>query len=281
MKQAMQGGAVAVVFVCAMLAACGQDAAPAAERAAAAAPSASGAPAAPDAKPSVDRLEDVIETAPTHIVGISFPKDLADEPGLAAELQRYADRQRSALAEAVAARAADAPPYDLTLNFTKVYESPGIVAIAADGSTYTGGDASRPLAARFVWMRDEDRLLTASDLVPDEANWARIADDVRRQLRTAYAQRIAADGVPEAERGAALREASERIERGTAARATQFAMFEPVPAPDGRIGALRFVFPAAQLDTGLHGTHTVDVPAHMLRPLVAPRYRELFAAPVG
>ncbi|WP_189452696.1 hypothetical protein [Cognatilysobacter bugurensis] len=246
----------------------GADAQPAAEAA---------APAAPPAA----ALEDVVETAPTHVVGISYPKTISGEPGLAVELKRYADRQREELAKAVAGRGADAPPYDLTLSFSQVYESPQLIAVAADGSTYTGGDASRPLAARFVWLRDEDRLLTAADLVPDESNWTRIAEDVRSQLRTAYAQRIEADGMPAAERSAATREAAKRIERGTAAGATHFAMFEPVAGPGGRIGALRFVFPAAQLDTGLHGTHTVEVPADALRPLVAPQYRDLFAAPAG
>jgi hypothetical protein len=281
MKQAVRYGAATAVLAGMVLAACERGAPPVDVREPAATPPTTEAAPAPVSSPASGGLEDIVETAPTHVVGISYPKNLADEPGLAAELQRYADRKRAALAKAVASRAADAPPYDLTLSFTKVYESPQLVAVAADGSTYTGGAASRPLAARFVWLRDEDRLLTAADLVPDEASWARIADDVRAQLRTAYTQRIEADGMPAAERGAALREASGRIERGTAGGAAHFAMFEPVPAPDGRIGALRFVFPAAQLDTGLHGTHTVEVPAHALRPLVAPRYRELFAGSAG
>lgn len=280
MKLAMRCG-VGTVLACAMLAACERGSTPAEVREPSKAPPVAQAASTPASNPAPDGLADVVETASTHVVGISYPKDLAGEPGLAAELQRYADQERAALAKAVASRAADAPPYDLTLSFTKVYESPQLLAVAADGSTYTGGAASRPLAARFVWLRDEDRLLTAADLVPDQASWARIAEDVRAQLRTAYTQRIEADGMPADERGAALREASGRIERGTAAGATHFAMFEPVAGPGGRIGALRFVFPAAQLDTGLHGTHTVEVPAHTLRPLVAPRYRELFAASAG
>lgn len=280
MKQAVRRGVWAVMCGCALLGGCDRAAPPAAQAPPVATqPQAALPPSAPE--PAAAQLEDVVETAPTHMVGISYPKDLAGEPGLAAELQRYTDRARSKLAAAVAGRGPDAPPYDLTLAFTTVYESPELIAVAADGSTYTGGEASRPLAARFVWLRHEDRLLTAADLVPDAASWARIAEDVRTQLRTAYAQRIEADGMPMAERGAALRSAGERIDRGTAAGATHFAMFEPVPGPDGRIGALRFVFPAAQLDTGLHGTHTVEVPAHALRPHVAPRYRDLFAADRG
>lgn len=280
MKRAMRWGGAAAL-ACVMLAACERDSAQVEARPAAATPAASDAGPPAAATPAAGALEDVVETASTHVAGISYPKGLDGEPGLAAELQRYADRERAALAKAVASRDGQAPPYDLTLSFTKVFESPRLLAVAADGSTYTGGAASRPLAARFVWLREEDRLLTAGDLIPDAASWGRIADDVRVQLRTAYAQRTEADGMPAGQREAALREAGERIHRGTAAGATHFAMFEPVAGPDGRIGALRFVFPAAQLDTGLQGTHTVEVPAHTLRPLVAPGYRELFAGAAG
>lgn len=280
MKRAKRCGAMAVLVTCGLLAACEQDAAPdAIDRPAAATSATASEPDAP--APGGGGLEDVVETAPTHIIGISYPKNLAGEPGLAAELQRYAERARASLAEAVARRSADAPPYDLTLAFTTVYESPEVIAVAADGSTYTGGAASRPLAARFVWVRDEDRLLTAADLVPDGASWSRIAEDVRAQLRAAYAQRVGADGMPVEQRGAALREAGERIARGAVADAAHFATFEPVAGPDGRIGALRFVFPAAQLDTGLDGAHSVEIPAHALRPHVAPQYRDLFAVSRG
>ena len=47
--------------------------------------------------------------------------------------------------------------------------------------------------------------------------------------------------------------------------------------PDGRIAALRFVFPPYQVGPYADGTQTVDVPANVLLPRVAPAYRPLFS----
>lgn len=228
-------------------------------------------------------LEDVVETTSEYVVGIDYPPVASRYPGLAAELQRYAEASRADLLKAVAKRGSEpgAPLYDLTLSFTEVHESPELVAIAADGSTYTGGEASRPLVARFVWLPKENRLLTAGELVPDGASWDRIAADVRRQLQTALAQRAEADGMPPAERAALIERAARRIERGTAPDARHFSMFEPVVSSAGEVAGVRFVFPAEQLDTGLHGTQTVEVPAHVLLPHVAPKYRPLFGGNTG
>ncbi|MFC0677673.1 hypothetical protein ACFFGH_07430 [Lysobacter korlensis] len=255
----------------------------------AAPPAATAAPAAtqPETPPApatkTPALEDVVETTSQYVVGISYPPVASKYPGLAAELQRYADATRADLMQAVGKRKDEpgAPLYDLTLAFTEVLDSPELVAIAADGSTFTGGENSRPLVARFVWLPKENRLLTAGELVPDSASWNQIAADVRRQLQTALAQRAEADGLPPAERAALIERAARRIERGTAPDAKHFSMFEPVLAPSGKLAGVRFVFPAEQLDTGLHGTQTVEVPAHVLLPHVAPKYRSLFGTATG
>ena len=48
---------------------------------------------------------------------------------------------------------------------------------------------------------------------------------------------------------------------------------------NGRITALRFVFPPYQVGPYSDGTQTVDVPAAVLLPHVAADYRELFTQP--
>ena len=121
-----------------LLAACNRDgAAPAPAVPPPAAPAA--AAAAPvDAGPVA--LRDVIETTPGYIIGISYPARAAAYPPLARALQAYADAARGELMRAVAGLKGAAPraPYDLSLQFSMVAETPRVVAVAADGSSYTG-----------------------------------------------------------------------------------------------------------------------------------------------
>jgi hypothetical protein len=228
-------------------------------------------------------LEDVVETAPGYIIGISYPDIASKYPGLAAELQRYAERARAEVIEAAKQREATpgAPLYDLTLTFTGLVDSPTLVAVAADGSRYTGGAHGEPLVARFVWLPQENRLLAADELVPDPAGWKAIAHNVREQLYTALSQRVDADAMPPEDRAQLVRNTGNMIEQGAAPDAKHFAMFEPVMTPQGTIGALRFVFPPYRVGPYSDGTQTVEVPAHVLLPHVAPQYRRLFAGAAG
>lgn len=237
-------------------------------------------PAAPTAAPATE-LRDVAETASDYIVGISYPPSASRYPALAAELKRYADAARADLMEAVKARKAQpgAPPYDLSLSFTELYLSPDLVAYAADGSIYTGGAHGAPLIARFVWLPRENRLLRAADLIADPAGWRAISDHVREQLHTAVSQRVDADELAPAEREEVMRNALRMIEEGTEPTAANFALFEPVVAPDGKLAGLRFVFPPYQVGPYSDGTQTVEVPASVLRPRVAERYRSMFVGP--
>ena len=228
-------------------------------------------------------LADVSETTSDYLIGISYPPSAAKYPGLATELQRYADAARGDLFEAVEARPAtdSASPYDLSISFTEVMDSPTMFAVAADGSSYTGGAHGAPLIARFVWLPQQGRMLTASDLVPNAKSWTPIAANVREQLLTALSQRVDADALPPAERAEVVKNASRMIEAGTEPSAETFAMFEPVAAPSGKLRALRFVFAPYQVGPYSDGTQTVEVPAAVLLPHVAPAYRELFQAGAG
>jgi len=245
------------------------------------APPSPAAPSAPTQQAAP--LADVIETTSDYVIGISYPPSAAKYPGLAAELQRYANAARAELLQAVKARPAGSDggsPFDLSISFNDVLESPTLVAVAADGSSYTGGAHGAPLIARFVWLPQEDRLLTARDLVPDAKSWEPIAANVREQLLTALSQRVDADGLPPAERLEVVKNASRMIEEGTEPTAATFAMFEPVVGASGKLRALRFVFPPYQVGPYSDGTQTVEVPASVLLPHVAPAYRGLFQADV-
>lgn len=246
------------------------------------APHASGPAAEPVAAKAAPRplLEDVVEHDPRFVVGISYPPIANRYPGLAAELKRYADAARGELMEAVAGLGSEKPraPYDLTLSFNQVVATPRIVAIDADGSTYTGGAHGNPLVACFVWLPLRNELLTAQKLIPDPAAWKVLAAYVRKQLHEALAQRVEADHLDGEQRADVLRDGGRMIDEGTEADTQNFSQFEPVLDADGRITALRFVFPPYQVGPYADGRQTVDVPASVLLPHVAPTYRPLFAS---
>src|SRR5690606_40799794 len=54
-------------------------------------------------------LEDVMESDPRYIIGISYPPGINRDPGLGAEIGRYADAARADLMDAVEARDPEAP----------------------------------------------------------------------------------------------------------------------------------------------------------------------------
>lgn len=268
---------VAFLGACiALLAACGGSG----EQSPARAEAAPAAAVRPAQAPAV-ALKDVLETAPTHIIGISYPAGLSQYPGLAAQAQRYAEQARQHVVDAVRQRpAADAAagPFELSLEFKLKHESPQLVVLAVDGSSFTGGAHGTPMIQRWVWLPPEQRLLTAAELFPQEGSWQSISTSVRQQLRNSVAQRLDADKVPAAERAEAVRSAGAMIDGGTEARADDFAVFEPVMTADGKIGALRFVFPPYQVGTYADGMHTVELPAAQLVGMVNPTYRRLFEA---
>lgn len=243
-------------------------------------------PATPDAQApvtpaqaSVDvPLEDVVETKPDYIVGISFPQSAAQHPALAQALKSYAEAARSELMQAVAGLQGQKPtaPYDLSLQFTGLVDTPNVVAVAADGSSYTGGAHGNPLVARFVWLPKTQQMLTAQALFTNASAWQVLSDVTREQLATLLSQRLDADELEGAERAEQLKNGSRMINDGTAPKAGNFAQFEPVMDVSGRIRALRFVFPPYQVGPYVDGTRTVDIPARILLPVIAPEYKALF-----
>lgn len=258
---------VPVLALCIALAACDGARAPAADP----------QPTAP-AAPATVVLADVVETRPDYIVGISYPQSASRHPLLAQALKAYAEAARADLMKAVAGSNGQKPPvpYDLSLQFSGLVDTPEVVAVAADGSTYTGGAHGNPLVARFVWLPQRQSMLEAGQLVGGPAGWQAISDASREQLMTALSQRLDADELEGADRAAQLRSGSAMIDAGTEPNPRDFALFEPVMNAEGQIRALRFVFPPTQVAPYEEGTRTVEIPARLLLPHVAPDYQPLF-----
>ena len=240
---------------------------------------ASTAPAEDAVTTDANLLKDVIERTPQYLVGITFPPVANAHPPLAKALKAYADAARADLAQAVKgveATGSAATPYDLSLNFTDVSQGENAIVIAADGSLYTGGAHGIPLIARFTYLPSEQRLLAPADLIPDAKGWKAISDYVREQLADAVGKRLVEDDVPQGDRASIVKNAAGMIEEGTVPDAANFAQFEPIPSADGKWFGLRFVFPPYQVGPYSDGTQTVDVPASVLMPHLAPAYRSRF-----
>jgi hypothetical protein len=256
-------------------------------------PSQVAAPATPAtvSSPAAVTLQDISERDPHYLIGISFPPELKRHPALAAEVKRDAEAVRADFLRQVAANK-DYPgpgPFDLSLMYTMVAETPRMVAVAGEGTSFVGGAHGAPLLERYVWLLPENRRLTAAELVPDTAGWQAISAYVRDQLMAVRHQRFEQDakadtgddgdegGSDDAVLKEQLKNATDMIEQGTEPKAEDFANFEPVLGPDGKITALRFVFPPYQVGPYSDGTQTVEVPAAVLLPLLAPTDRGLFA----
>ncbi len=231
----------------------------------------------PPAAPA--ELKDVIEHDARYIIGISYPPEAKKYPGLAEALLHYAEGARAELLKAVQTGdpAKQTSPYDLTLNFTLLAETPEVVAVAADGAAFTGGAHGAPLVARFVWLPQQDKLLTANDLFPDPKSWNAVSEYAREQLHASLSQRVDADELPPVERAEVMRSVGRMIDEGTDPVPASFAAFEPVLAPDSdKLMGLRFVFPPYQVGPYVDGVRTVEVPTAVLMPNLAPTYRAMF-----
>lgn len=224
-------------------------------------------------------LDDVMEREPRYVVGISYPPEARQYPGLAVELDAFARAARAELEQAVAGLGEGRPtaPYDLALHFSMLVETPQVVAVAADGSSYTGGAHGNPLVARFVWLPGQERMLTAQELIDDSDGWRALSDLVREELHAELFQRVDAEDLEPQVRSQQMRSGGRMIDEGSAPEPANFTEFEPVMGPDGRISALRFIFPPYQVGPYSDGTRSVAVPAQVLLPHVADDYRGLFA----
>lgn len=235
-------------------------------------------PEAPAAADTAVSLEDVIEQDPRYVVGISYPPSAASQPGLARALHDYAQAARADLQQAVdGLQAPPTAPYELSLGFRSLLETQEVIAVAADGSLYTGGAHGQPLVARFVWLPQRQEMLTSERLLATPDGWQQVADYVGEQLGTAAHVRAADESLEPADRQRLLAVALKMIDEGTEPKPENFSQFEPVKGADGKLAGLRFVFPPYQVGPYADGVQYVEVPAAVLLPHLAPDYRGLFS----
>lgn len=230
-------------------------------------------------QPAADTpLVDVIETTPEQIIGISYPHTADIPPGLAQVMRQYAGQARDGLEEALQALGNDKPrvPYELSLSFSVTADTPAMMAVSADGSRYTGGAHGEPLMARFVWLRQQQRLLAVEELVTEPASRRAVAGYVEDVLLEQLENRLRADRLDSAELDQARATAEQMIRAGTEPEAGNFSQFQPLVNRQGRVTALRFVFPPYQVGPYSDGTQHVDVPVQWLRPHLAPAWVHLF-----
>lgn len=268
---------IAVSLLALALAACKKEASP--QPGVAPADPASTLPAPVVVADAPIELKEVVETTPNYVVGITYDTQAAKYPGLAKELKTYADQARAELIESANGRTAkeNPSPYELSLTFNDILDTPDLVAVSADGSSYTGGAHAAPLIARFVWLPKQNKQLKAAELVPQKQGWDAISRYVREQLHSALSQRIDADDLAPAVRAEQIETGGRMIDDGTEADPANFAMFEPVKAADGKLSGLKFVFAPYEVGPYSDGTQTVEVPASALLPHVAPQYRTMFS----
>lgn len=229
--------------------------------------------------PAEGQMVDVIQTSATQIIGISYPHDAAVPAGLVKVMQDYADHARAELQSALDGLGNDTPrvPYELSLSFTVSADTPDLMAISADGSRYTGGAHGQPLVARFVWLKQEGRLLPIDELITQPDSRTAIAGYVQERLVEQMESRLQADKLSEPEQAELLRSARRMISEGTEPEAENFSQFLPVMDRQGRISGLRFVFPPYQVGPYSDGTQSMEVPVDVLLPHLEPKYRHLFA----
>lgn len=276
MKPCLKPACLAIALLAALVA-CKRDEPGAATPPPAGADSAA-APAEGDPAAALE-LKDVIESNDRYIIGISYPPAVNKYPGLARAVAEYSEAARAELMQAVDGLGNDKPsaPYELSLSYQLLLETPRLVVVSADGSSYTGGAHGQPLVGRFVWLPQQDKLLTVDELLPTADGLIAVSNYAREQLHTAVSLRVEADDLPPIERAQLVKSADRMIDEGTRPDAGNFGQFQPQLDADGKIRALRFVFPPYQVGPYSDGTQTVDVPASVLLPHVAPEYADLFA----
>lgn len=270
---------VAPLLLTAMLAACNRPPSTPADPA-------GGTPASPPSTASSEAppapaggLSDVAESNPRYVVGISYPPQASRYPQLAKAMGDYASAARAELMHAVDGLGSEKPtaPYELSLAFEMVAETPDVVAVAADGGRYTGGAHGEPLVARFTWLPRQQAMLTIQTLLPSPEGLQAISGYVREQLHTSASLRTeGGDDMTPEDRARLLQSSNEMIDEGTGPDPANFSQFQPVINGDGRIAAIRFVFPPYQVGPYTDGTQTADVPAQALRPYLAPQLAPLF-----
>lgn len=225
-------------------------------------------------------LADMIEHDPRFVVGISYAPEISQYPGLSAAVREYARNARECLDEAVQGMGEDRSkaPYELSLSFTLIQNTPLMAVVSGEGSLYVGKGDGKPLLSRFVWLPQTEKLLRVEDLISTQAGWDAVSSYVAEQMYTAVSTRMEDESLTPEERRQLQRTANKAIGELTKPAAENFSQFEPLLDGAGKIAALRFVFPP-YLTSGPYsdGVQSVDVPMTVIQPHIGRDYQALLA----
>src|SRR3546814_15266255 len=113
-------------------------------------------------------------------------------------------------------------------------ETPQVVTVAANGSSYTGGAHGNPLVACFVWLPQRNELLQVQRLVDGADGWRAISDVVREQLHASLSQPTDADEIEQAHAAELPKSGLNMIGPGSVAAGGNRRQYEPVQHTPGK-----------------------------------------------
>ncbi|PWK85823.1 DUF3298 and DUF4163 domain-containing protein [Fulvimonas soli] len=204
---------------------------------------------------------------------IHYPPLPPAQAPLGAALRALGDRaRRDFLAQAGPAAqhpTSAAYPWELTLDFKVVAQTPDLVSVVGQGGAFTGGAHGNPILLTVLYDARAGRTLALDDLFADPAAARRVLADAARadllgRLEGPQDQRLGSD--------------RKWIEEGTAPTAENYQAFALL-ADGGKARGLRLLFPAYQVASYADGVQHVDVPAAGFAALLKPAYRDAFATP--
>jgi hypothetical protein len=149
------------------------------------------------------------------------------------------------------------------------------MSVLARGSMDTGGAHPLPLLASFNLHVGDDKVIALADLFADaNAALKAVSEEARRQLE-GRAEATLRETTPEQNRADELKRMREWIERGTEAKADNFAVFL-VDGIDAKAIGLTLLFPPYQVAPYADGAQQIEVPAKVFYELLKPEYRTAF-----
>jgi hypothetical protein len=162
------------------------------------------------------------------------------------------------------------PPWETRMVWSLPVDGATLTTALLDGYTYTGGAHGIPLIEAIHTDPRSGTLLDPAELVADASGWSRISTLVRTRLREAVEARNAASS--EQERSDLLASASTWIDEGTVPDAEHLGLFVPIADNDGRVTAIRWLFPPYQVGPYSDGMQEVEVPIDEIRSAISPTW---------
>jgi len=207
---------------------------------------------------------------------IRYPQLPAEWSALADALRAYAATQKKDFLDARSETpATNAPPAHLDLEFNVARRTNDFVSVSANGSSDTGGAHPASIVASFNLHSSDGKLIALPDLFSDaSAALVALSDEARRQLEGRFEAKLR-ETLPEKNQAGALQNMRDWVERGTAAKAENFAVFL-VDGLDAKAIGLTLIFPPEQVAPYADGTQQIEVPAKVFYKLLKPEYSDAF-----